>query len=81
MFVPRSVKVKPPAPKSASTAPKSGKKRDHGTLQNADESTSAAEKGKEQVVDQAPAPADPKDVQLKRELATLVELSLTNHAL
>ncbi|KAG8932087.1 hypothetical protein FRC01_000272 [Tulasnella sp. 417] len=81
MFVPRSVKAKPPAPKAASTAPKSKKKRDHGALQNAEESSSTAAKGKEQEVDQAPAQADAKDVQMKRELATLVELSLTNYGL
>ncbi|KAG9045813.1 hypothetical protein FS837_005603 [Tulasnella sp. UAMH 9824] len=81
MFVPRSVKVKPPAPKPASTALKSTRKRDHETFKNENESTSAAAKGKEQVVDHAPPPADAKDVQMKRELATLVELSLTDHAL
>lgn len=78
MFVPRSVKTKPQASKLTSAAAKSTKGKDHETLRNKNGSAVTVANGKEQ---EAPVAGDEKEVQAKRELATLVELSLTDYAL
>lgn len=79
MFVPRSVKTKPQASKPKSAAAKSTKGTDHETISNKNGSAVIMAKGNEQ--EEAPVAGDEKDVQAKRELATLVELSLTDYAL
>ncbi|KAG8989233.1 hypothetical protein FRB90_002342, partial [Tulasnella sp. 427] len=83
MFVPRSVKARPPAPKPPPSTHKSARfkeKEDAGNVKRQPAGSPDGEKDLEN--DEEPTQAaDEKEVQRKRELATFVELSLTDYAL